>query len=567
MRVKTELDSELHPSKLDIAKLVVIGAVQAVAIVASVLILRRLVDQLNAGVPTADALRSGYLFAATGTVLAITRGVEYSVAEGVGYRLVAHLRMFLFGHLLDLPARVVQRASQGAVLLRFTGDLSTYRTWISRGLSRGIVSTFTLLGGLGVLVVIDPVIALAVVTMLLFGAAGSALWGYQVRRSTRAVRWRRSLLTSNVAEQIRSVAVVQVFGRKSGETNRLQEQNDDLLGSLYKAATARGVLRFLSSAAGTLAVGAVLIVGVLQLERQQVTIGGLVAAMTAARFLTGPVRTLGRSHEYWQAAQVSKRKLQDFLQRQTRTGEQSTDLERLRPRRGKIEFCGASVAGAVENINLIVEPGELMVIMGDNGAGKSTLLSLVARSNEPTSGTVMIDDQALADCTFESTARNVGMVSPDLPLMRGTLRRNLTYRYGNASDELLERVILGCRIDEILDSMDGGLSEWIIEGGANLATGHRQRIMLARATLGNPRILLLDEPTTNLDAATKEVFRRVISRYNGTTILVTHDPVEASLADHVVLMESGRIARYLTGEEYRSELTVERRIEAGRPKW
>ena len=177
------------------------------------------------------------------------------------------------------------------------------------------------------------------------------------------------------------------------------------------------------------------------------------------------------------------------------------------------------------------------------------------------------DGQSLAECTFESTARNVGMMSPDLPLMRGTLRRNLTYRYGQASDDLLQQAILSCRIDELLDSVDGGLSEWVIEGGTNLATGHRQRICLARATLGNPRILLLDEPTTNLDAATKEVFRRVISRYNGTIMLVTHDPVEASLADHVVIMDSGQIARHMTGEEFRAEMTLERRMEAGRPKW
>lgn len=558
--------SQFRPSRRDITKLVVIGAIQAAAIVGTVLLLRRLVDLLSTGAPTSQTLRLAVVFGAVGAFLAFTRAVEYVVAERVGYHLVAQLRMVLFGHLLNLPARGVQRSSQGAVLLRFTGDLSTYRTWISRGLSRGIVSAFTLSGTLAVLIVIDWVIALAVVAVLMFGAAGSALWGYQVRRTTRAVRWRRSLLTSNVAEQIRSVAVVQAFGRSAGETNRLSAQNDDLLQALYRATTARGVLRFFSSLAGVFAVVAVLVVGVLQLSRQQVTIGGVVAAMTAARFLSWPVRTLGRSHEYWQAAQVSKRKLIDFLSRQERSGADEVS-PRFRPKRGRIEFRSVSIPGALDNINLTIEPGELVAIVGDNGAGKSTLLSLIARFVEPSDGEIFIDAQKLNECSYRSTAQNVGMVSPDLPLMRGTLRRNISYRYGAASDELIDQVVLSCRIDEVLDSTEGGLSTWIVEAGTNLPMGYRQRVMLARATLGNPRILLLDEPTTNLDPATKEVFRRVISRYAGTVLLVTHDPVEASLADHVYVMASGRVVRHMTGDQYRAEVSAQRRIDAGRPTW
>lgn len=147
------------------------------------------------------------------------------------------------------------------------------------------------------------------------------------------------------------------------------------------------------------------------------------------------------------------------------------------------------------------------------------------------------------------------------------MARNITYRYRKASDDLIRSAMLDCRVDEVLSSLGGGLSAWLVEGGANLSVGHRQRVMLARATLGNPRFLLLDEPTTNLDAATKEVFRRVIARYHGTVLLVTHDPVEASLADRVCIMDTGRIVRQLSGDEYRAEIREERRVQAGRPVW
>lgn len=556
----------LLPSRPALAILVAIGVVQGALIVCSVLLLRSLVDRLYLAPRATDALPIAYVFCVVGGLLAIVRAVEYTVAERIGYRLVASLRMVLYRHLLELPSRTVNRASQGAILLRFTGDLSTFRTWISRGLSRGIVAICTLLGALTVFVVIDWVIGLAIVTTLLFGAAGSAWWGYQVRRTTRAVRWRRSLLASNVAEQIRSVAVIQTYGRNKGETSRFGRQNDDLLGALGRAAVARGVLRFFSSASGSLAVGVVLIVGTLELDRQRVTLGGVLAAMTAARLLTSPVRTLGRSHEYWQAAQVSRRKLEDFLARPKRSGIED-GLARLRPRKGRLEFRGVSVAGGLEAVDLTIEPGNLVAIVGDNGAGKSTLLSTVARSVEPDAGEILIDDQLLAECSIASTVQNVGIVSADLPLMRGSIQRNVTYRYRDATEDLISQVVLDCRIDEVLTSIDGGLSGWLVEGGTNISLGHRQRVLLARATLGNPRILLLDEPTSNLDASSKEVFRRVISRYRGTVLLATHDPVEASLADQVVFMEAGQIARSLSGDEYRAEHRQQRRLEAGRPVW
>ncbi len=562
-----DLNSLLHPSLGEMTKLVLIGATQAVSIVATVLILRRLIDSLTIGAPVSETLPLAYFYLAVGAVLGVTRGVEYAVAEGIGYRLVARLRMTLFGHLLDLPARAVKRSSQGAVLLRFTGDLSTYRTWISRGLSRGIVSSLIVIGGLAVLFLIDWVIGLAVIMFLFFGAAGSAVWGYQVKRTTRGVRWRRSLLTSNVAEQISSVAVVQTFGRSVGETGRLGTQNEDLLQSLLRAAKARAALRFISSTAGSLAVGAVLVVGVLQLARQQVTIGDVVAAMTAARFLTGPMRTLGRSHEYWQAAQVSKRKLSDFLSRSKRGGAARENLETLRPRRGSLEVSGISVPGALDNVSLKVDGGELVAIVGENGAGKSTLLSVIARQVDPSEGQVVIDDQVLSECSLVSVARNIGMMGPDLPLMRGTLLRNISYRYGKASEDLVQDVMVSCGIDDIADSLEGGLSSWIVEGGSNLPMGHRQRIMLARATMGRPRLLLLDEPTSNLDPRSKEDFRRIVSRYRGTILFVTQDPDEASLADRVFVLEKGRIVREMTGERYRSEAGELRRRELGLSAW
>ena len=549
----TAMRLAMRLSGADLAKLVVVGLLRAVTTAASILIIRLVIDSVNTDGRLSAALQYAWIYIGLALGIALARGLEYTVAEKVGYRQVARLRMALHRHLLNLPVRNVQRSSQGAILLRFTGDLSTLRTWTSRGLARGIVSALTLVIVLGVVFFINWRIGLVVLGVLLLTAGVSIMWGYRVHRATRAVRWRRSLLASNVAEQIRSLGVVLAFGRSGGEHRRLGGQNDDLLGALNRAANARGGLRLITTAGGYLAVGAVMVAGIYQLRLGQVSVGGLVATMIAVRQLTGPVQTLGRSYEYWQAADVSRKKIADYMNRRVRL-DAEFDLPPLRPRKGAVRFEGVYVDGALNGIDLAVEPRKVTAIMGPNGAGKSTLLSLVGRSLEPAHGAVFVDDQNLAETSVRSCARNIGTMSPDLPLMRGTIRRNLSYRYGKATDEQLQPAIMACRVDEIIESQEGGLSAWIVEGGTNLSEGHQQRLALARAVVGNPRILLLDEPTANMDPASKEVFRRFLWRYQGTVLFVTHDPAEAALADRVVTLSDGRVVADVDGDEFRLQL-------------
>lgn len=549
-------------ARRDVVKLVGVGLVQAGCVIAFVLLIRNAVGHLqDPALRSADLVPVIGLLAAVSFVLAWSRGAEFTLAERAGYDAVGRIRIDLHRHLTGMSPRAVHRSSQGALLLRFTGDLSTLRTWLSRGLARGIVNSITVVGGVGILFFTNVLSGVAVLGVLLIGAAISLADGDRVRRATRAVRWRRSLLASNIAEQIRALAVVQVFGRTAGERDRLAKQSDDLVDADKWMVTTRGRLRALSSGVGSLSVCAVLTVGAYAIPRQQATVGDIVAAITAIRFLSGPIRILGRVNEYWQAGQVSKRKLTDFFNRPSQEDE-PPGLVPLRPRAGRIEFRNVSVAGALDDVTLTVEGGKILAITGPNGAGKSTLLSLLARFVEPDAGEIVIDDQLLADCTRRSTYRSLGIVSPDLPLMRGSIRRNISYRYRAADDAQLERVIMSCGIDELFDELPDGLSAWLTEGGTNLSVGQRQRVALGRAIFGGPRILLLDEPTSNLDSRTMELFRRVLAHYRGTILLVTHDPTEIAIADHVCVMANGQVESYMSAHEYRAQTLSTGRIEA-----
>jgi ABC-type multidrug transport system fused ATPase/permease subunit len=192
----------------------------------------------------------------------------------------------------------------------------------------------------------------------------------------------------------------------------------------------------------------------------------------------------------------------------------------------------------------------LVGITGPSGSGKSSLLGLVARLVDPDDGEILVDGQPLSETSQLSTSRNIGMAGPDLPLLRGSIRRNVTYRSRGAAEHEVERVMALTGLSTMLDSLGSGADAWVTEGGRNLSAGQRQRIALARALLGNPTILLLDEPAGQLGPEEREEFRRIVARHRGTTLLVTHDVTELALADQVWVMEQGRLVEMTSGADY-----------------
>lgn len=552
------MSRERSPFRLrtvDMVWIVALGLAQVVTLVGFLLLLLLVVNSLT---PTAvgaaaDAAwrRSLEELAAMAGLAAVygwLRAIEFSRAERAGYEVVRRLRMSMYGHLQGMTPRQLQNRSRGGLLLRFIGDLSMLRTYLSRGLLGGFVALVVLVGTLAVLTVLNVWIGLSIVAVLCSGAALSLGQGRRMRSATRTMRRRRSLVTSNLDEQVHALAVVQVHGRYAGEHARLSRQNDALTRALCRVAVLRGRMRGVSGGTGLMAGVVVLAVGMVEIRRGAASVGLVVASLTATRQLTGPVRTLGLAHDYWHRSQVSRQKLRDFLQSSSRAVHDAP--QRLRVSRGRIELHGVSVAGAIHDVSATVERGQLVAITGPSGSGKSTLLHLVARLADPDTGYLAIDGQRLDSVTLRSISRQMGVVGPDLPLVRGTVRRNVTYRRPGAPAEEVQRVLDATGLSATLADLPAGLDTWITEGGRNLSAGQRQQIALARALIGNPTILLLDEPGSTLDAAERDQLRGVVSRHRGTTLLVTDDEDELSAADVVWVMKAGRLVDVMTGLSY-----------------
>ena len=274
--------------------------------------------------------------------------------------------------------------------------------------------------------------------------------------------------------------------------------------------------------------------------------GAVVAAMVVSGLLAPRLQDLGRVHEYWNAALIARQKQEELLRLKpvSRPSGHRKRRHPLRPGPGCLELKSIQWKAAIRSLSLKIESGARVCIVGPNGAGKSTLLRIMAGIVQPDKGKVLVDGQDLARCRWQDVRRAFAIASPDLPLLRGTIRHNLTYGANNPSEEVLREIIGRCDLEALITRIPKGLRARLSENGEGLSTGERARILLARAVLAKPRILLLDEAEANLDAGAILALDRIIDTFEGTVVFVTHDPLRATRADQILHLEDGRLVAW-----------------------
>ncbi len=485
-------------------------------------------------------LMVGLGLAATAGTIAWLRFMERVDAERMGQDYALEVRMVLYDHLAALPPRALQSRSRGGMALRFVGDLVSLRRWVSLGLARLAVASVVTTGTLLALAFLDGLMALDIGIVLILGAAATLTLSSKLKLVTQESRRRLSHIAANVNEKIASIAVVQIFGQMKRERRRLVKQGRYFQNAMIERAKVAGKVTAVTEITAAAATGTILLLGAWEVSMGHASPGTVVAAMAIIGLLVHPLRDMGRIQEYWYGSKVSLLKIQEFLDTPSTVTEikGAPDLE-TGP--GCLEFEHVFVQGALEDVSAVVGAGSIIAIVGPNGAGKSTLLSLAARLMEPTQGVVRLDGQDLAAHDLASVRRAIGMVGVDLPLLRGTVEKNLRYRWPDAPEQDIEHIWNLCGIIELLADLPQGAQTRISEGGVGLSVGQRQRIALARALLGNPRLLLLDEADSNLDPQAASVIDRVLASYSGTVLLVTHRLDRMASADAIWHMNSGRL--------------------------
>lgn len=515
------------------------GLAQGLMTVASASLVMRIFDRLS-------DQREGALLLLAGLGLVIVcnaflRGKERVLAERIGQDYVGAVRRRLYDRVLSTnPRRFVQRR-RGSLLLKFVGDLSALRRWISLGLARLLVAGVAVSIALAALAWMYWPFAIGVATVLLVSASWILWQGAALRAAIADARRCQANLSANVAEKLGNLATVQAFGQARREGRFLQRQSDRLSRSSIRKAARIGAVRAAIDATAGSCVLVVLALACLS-PQPELTPGMLAAVIGIIGFLTPPLRDLGRTQEYWLAAQVAGDNLRAIAKRsrrlRTRRGGQS-----LAVTEGRITFEAVSVRGALRAVCADAAGGARVAVVGPNGSGKSTLLNLVGRFFDPDKGRVLIDGQDIARVQLSSLRRQIGYVSADLPLIRGSLRKNLCYGAHKAGPERIRQVLDACELHELVDRIPSGLNGRIAESGADLSQGERVKVALARALLSGPRILLLDEADANLDSGARCVLRRLIQSFPGTVLVATHRNSALASCDAVWRLNGGRLHR------------------------
>ncbi len=468
------------------------------------------------------------------------RMVERVGAERLGQSFAYSIRARLFDHMSRLSLRAHRSRRHGALFLRFVGDLTAIRQWVSLGLARLLVAGVTTGVVVVVVLIFDWRLGLIVVGAMGIGAAISGWRGIALEQSVRDVRRRRSFLSSNISEKISQMPVVGSNGQVAMERKRMLKQARRLMDASIGRAAIIGQIRGIVALSTGLSAAAILLFSTMLQSSGSITPGAVVAALAIIGFLSPQIRDIGRVYEYWHGARVSKEKIVRYLSSGP-TIQFRKDAQELERGPFAISFENVTVRGALDGFSAKVEPNSVVAITGGNGAGKSTLLFLLQRLIDPDEGAIHFGTQRISDLERTSLAQAVSCVSADLPLLRGTVERNLRYRDATADERSIEKICDLCGATEVIESLPDGMKTKLTEQGNNLSLGQRHRLMLARALVGSPRLLLLDEAEANLDRATRDAFRRAISSFPGTVLMVTHTDDWLSCADRIWRLEAGRL--------------------------
>lgn len=516
------------------------------------------VDALSA--PFGEGPRAVLGLAVAGVVLiAIVDGIgtygEKYLTTSVGQWVMHDLRKRLYHHIQRLSLGFHEQQKTGDMVTRVTSDVDAVQDFISTGLLGMLVNVLTLAGMLAVMCYLDALFTLVAlsVTPLLF------LFVYRntrkIKQASRDVRDQEAEIASVVEEGVTSIRIVKAFGREAHEDARLERESRE---SVARALYARNLKARLAPtvnviiAAGT---GFVLWYGVGLVASGTLTPGALLVFVFYLGRMYKPMRELSKMADGLSKAAAGYDRIREVLD----TELDVRDMPGAHPApglRGEVRFDRVSFSYTgdqvvLEEVELHVEQGQVIALVGPTGSGKTTLASLVPRFYDPTSGSVNIDGVDVRRYTLQSLRDQVSFVLQDTLLFRGSIAENIAYGKPDATHAEIVRAARVANVDEFVERMPGGYQAVVGERGVTLSAGQRQRIAIARAIIRDTPILILDEPTSNLDAESEELVLEALDRLieGKTTIVIAHRLSTIRRAKIIYTLDRGRIVERGTHDE------------------
>ncbi|WP_148571218.1 ABC transporter ATP-binding protein [Nocardioides caldifontis] len=528
------------------AALLLVAAAPAIE-VAEILLFQRLVDDVLVPASWQPLLWLAAVFIGLNLVSAVVSGLDDYLGTWISQKFLLDLRTEVFRHVLSLPLHTLERRRLGDVMTRLTSDVAAVETFMIGHLTNGIDSAVRLLFFVGALFFLQWELALAsLVVVPLFWWIATRFAEF-VRRLSRESSRRSGSLGAVTEENLANLPLVQSYNREQDSAEKYERQNRAIFSAELAGSRVRAL--FLPLVDLTELVGTLLVVamGVWALSTDRLTLGGLLAFLTLLAQCYRPVRDLADLVPSMYAATAGIERLVELLDEQP--PQERPGARDLPAPRGEVSMTGVSVRypgadhRALEGVDLELRPGEVVAVVGGSGAGKSTLARVLTRHVDVEAGTVRLDGVPLEEITTRSLREAVTVVLQENLLLDASVAENIAFARPDATPDEIRAAARAADADEFVRRLPRGYATRIGQRGRSLSGGQRQRLAIARALLRDSPVLVLDEPTTGLDAATA---RRVLEPLRAaardrTVVVVTHDPVALEVADRVVRLAHGRV--------------------------
>jgi ATP-binding cassette subfamily B protein len=484
----------------------------------------------------------------------LMQGVLILGLAGLGQRMVVGLRRDLFDHLTGLSLRYFSQQKAGWIIARLTSDVDAVSDVLSQGMPTLVANVILLPTAVIALLICDWRLGLVVFAIV---PPALVLTRWFQRTSHVALvetRNRIAVVTAQVAESLSGMAVVQAFNREGSfqkqfdelnAANREQNVYTQKIFSIFFPS-----IEFL----GMIATGAVLYTGNALLTHHTLTIGTLITALYLLQLVFQPLQELSDVYGQLQSGAAAMVKIATVLDEEPEI--QSRRNARELPRiEGDLAIDRVVFAYGAEpvlhGVEIHVPAGRCLALVGESGGGKSTLARLVGRFYDPDEGQVRVDGVDLRDVKLRSYRRQLGVVLQDPFLFSGTIASNIRFAKPDATDAEVEAAARAVGVDRVAARLSGGLEHEVREGGSGLSAGERQLISIARALLADPRILILDEATSNIDRPTEILIERALDTllHGRTSIIIAHRLSTVRRADEILVIERGRIVQRGTERE------------------
>jgi len=476
------------------------------------------------------------------------------------------IRMALFRKLQALSLEFYDRRESGKIISRITNDVDAIQELITSGALAVITDLFTVLGIIVIMLRMHVGLSLMTFTILPPMAIVTILFRTRIRAAFREVRRKIANVTSNLQESISGVRVVQSFSRERTNIRRFDRTNEENMQANMQAVTIFSAFFPLMEVISAAGVCIVLWYGGTRVMHGDLTVGILIAFLGYLQRFFMPIRDLTRLYNTMQAAMAAAERIVGILDAESQVKERPNATE-LPAIRGEVRFENVAFAyeegvDVLHDISFTASPGETVALVGPTGGGKSTIVNLIARLYDPQRGVVAMDGHDIREATLSSLRHQLGIVLQDSFLFSDTVRANIRYGRLDATDEEIEEAARTINAEEFIARLPEGYDTELSERGANLSMGQRQLISFARALLADPRILILDEATSSVDAYTEMLIQRALKTLleGRTAFVIAHRLSTIVDADEVLVVDGGRIVEQGTHRELLEHGEVYRKL-------